>query len=180
MKRVVLNLLPLTLTLALAATAAGAAAPAAPGDLADPQGEPGVGPMFGPGHGGPPGMGGHHGPGGPPFERDLFPPDLVLHNQTALGLSDEQISAIKKLLNEMHPRILDLQTNLDRVTERLGGILKSSRIDETAALSAADEAMGLETQIKKTHLTLLVRLKNLLTEEQQIKLRDLRASLPRP
>src|SRR5436309_8124477 len=117
MKRLTLTLLNLTVALAATAATAAVAPVAAAGDLADPQGEPGAGPMFGPGHGGQPGSGGHHGPGGLPFEKDLFPPDLVLHNQTALGLSDEQISAIKKLLNETHPRILDLQTNLDRVTE---------------------------------------------------------------
>lgn len=114
-------------------------------------------------------------PGGPPpFERHLFPPDLVLHNQLALGLSEEQLTAIKRLLKETQGRVVELQADLARVTERLSGILAPSRVDEAAALSASDEAMRLESFVKREHLALLVRVKNLLTEEQQETLRSLR------
>lgn len=122
-----------------------------------------------------PGGPGGGAPGGPPpFERHLFPPDLVLHNQLALGLSEEQLTAIKRLLKETQGRVVELQADLARVTERLSGILAPSRVDEAAALSASDEAMRLESFVKREHLALLVRVKNLLTEEQQETLRNLR------
>jgi hypothetical protein len=122
-----------------------------------------------------PGGPGGGAPGGPPpFERHLFPPDLVLHNQLALGLSEEQLTGIKRLLKETQGRVVELQADLARVTERLGGILAPSRVDEAAALSASDEAMRLESFVKREHLALLVRVKNLLTEEQQETLRNLR------
>ena len=37
--------------------------------------------------------------------------------------------------------------------------------------------MRIETEIKKTHLAMLIRLKNLLTQEQQTKLREM---MPEP
>jgi hypothetical protein len=114
-------------------------------------------------------------PGGPPpFTRHLFPPDLVLHNQLSLGLSQEQLIAIERLLKETQGRVVELQAHLAHVTERLGGILALSRVDEAAALSASDEAMRLESFVKREHLALLVRAKNLLAEEQQETLRNLR------
>jgi hypothetical protein len=41
-------------------------------------------------------------------------------------------------------------------------------------LAQADKVMNLEREIKKTHLSLLVRIKNLLTAAQQEKLTALR------
>lgn len=140
-----------------------------------PRGAPGAGPMM---HGGP----GPHGPGGPHgppgLDRNLFPPDLVLRHQIALGLTEEQIATMKRLLQEGHARMVEIQTDLARATERMAQVLEPSRVDEAAALAAGEDAMRLEAQMKKTHLSLAIRVKNLLTEEQQEKLRSLRPAPP--
>jgi len=121
------------------------------------------------------GPGGPGGPGGPPeFRKHLFPPELILHNQLALDLTEEQLTAIKKSLYETQSRVIDLKADLARVTERLNGVLEPSRVDESAALAAAEDAMRLESRVKQEHLALLIRVKNLLTEEQQETLRDMR------
>ena len=121
---------------------------------------------------------GHPGPArgfhAPPMDDNLFPPDLLLSNQIAIGLSDDQVAAIKKALNETHPKVIDVQTSLQRVTEQLGDQLESPRIDEGAALGLASQAMDLEKQIKTAHMSLLIRVKNLLTPEQQEKAKALR------
>ena len=121
---------------------------------------------------------GHPGPArgfhAPPMDDHLFPPDLLLSNQIALGLSDDQVSSIKKALNETHPKIIDVQTSLQRVTEQLNDQLEAPRVDEGAALALAGQAMDLEKQIKTAHMSLLIRVKNLLTPEQQDKAKALR------
>lgn len=132
----------------------------------------------GPGRpGGPRGL---HGMGmqGGGFEQSLFPPELVLHNQIAIGLTDDQTAQIKKLLSETHARMTDLQVDLQRAAERVRGVLEPARVDEAAAIAAAEQTMAIESQLKKTHLTLLVRIKNILTEEQQTKLAALRPQRP--
>lgn len=130
--------------------------------------------------------GGHPGPhdGRPPHghgehlvPHHLFPPEAVLKNQMNLDLSDEQLQSIKKLLNETHARVLDVQMELHRATEALNRALEPSEVDESAVLAAAEEAMGLEKQVKKAHLELMVRIKNLLTADQQAKLKEI---LPPP
>jgi len=108
------------------------------------------------------------------FERNLFPPELILSNQEALGLTDDQIAAMKKLLNETHARTLDIHVDLQRATERLNRAVAPAKVDEAAALAAADQAMALEAQVKRAHLALMIRIKNLLTEEQQTKAAELR------
>lgn len=122
--------------------------------------------------------GGHPGPArgfhGPPMDENLFPPDLLLSNQIALGLSDDQVAAIKTALGETHPKVIDVQTRLQRVAEQLDGQLEAPRVDEAAALNLASQAMDLEKQIKTAHMSLLIRVKNLLTPEQQEKARALR------
>ena len=153
----------LVAVLALAAATTLAAAQGGP----PPMGGPG-----GRGHMG--GMGGPGGPGGPMFERNLFPPELILSNQEALGLTDDQIAAMKKLLNETHARTLDIHVDLQRATERLNRAVEPAKVDEAAALAAADQAMALEAQVKRAHLALMIRIKNLLTEEQQTKAAELR------
>jgi Spy/CpxP family protein refolding chaperone len=53
-------------------------------------------------------------------------------------------------------------------------------VDEAAALGLADQAMRIETEIKKNHLAMLIRLKNLLGPEQQAKLREMMPQRSRP
>ena len=53
-------------------------------------------------------------------------------------------------------------------------LLEQSPVDETAVLAQADKVMGLEREVKKAHLSLLVRIKNLLTDAQRAKLTELR------
>jgi Spy/CpxP family protein refolding chaperone len=107
------------------------------------------------------------------MEHNLFPPELILMNQVALGLSTEQVDAVKKQVGDTHSRVLDVQVDLHRVTEQLHTALEPPKVDESAVLALASQAMDLEKKIKAAHLTLMIRVKNLLTAEQQEKARDL-------
>ena len=132
---------------------------------------------LGGGPGGKPGMGGHRmgGPGmGGSMDHNLFPPEFVLQNQLALGLSAEQVVAIKKQIVETQGRLLDAKIELGRVTEQLRAALEGAKVDETAALNLAGQAMDLEKQVKTAHLGLMIRVKNVLTEQQQDKARTLK------
>jgi Spy/CpxP family protein refolding chaperone len=139
--------------------------------VAGPGGGPGSGP------GGKQGMGGHRMGGagmGGSMEGNLFPPEFVLMNQVALGLSNEQVAAIKKQVGDTQGRLLDAKVDLSRVTEQLRAALEGAKVDEAAALNLAAQAMDLEKQVKTAHLGLMIRVKNTLTEEQQDKARALR------
>ena len=114
-------------------------------------------------------------PMGPPaFLQELFLPGLVMEHQRDIGLTAEQRDAITKEMTATHQKVLELRWGLEEKSEALRKLLAENKIDEKAALARAAEVMDIERQMKQAHLTLLIRLKNHLTAEQQQKLAELR------
>jgi len=113
-------------------------------------------------------------PGGDPIGSKLFPPELVMANQAELGLDDRQRETILKELERAQAQFPRLQWQLQAASQQLGKLLDATQVDEAKALAQASEVMKLETEIKRTHLTLLIRIRNALTEAQRAKLQALR------
>jgi len=89
-----------------------------------------------------PGM--HHrgGPGemmGHLMEFGLFPPDFVLKNQTALGLSDKQILAITKDVGATHDKFQSMRDGIQPLAEQLHQMLSQDKVDEAAAVALASQ-----------------------------------------
>ena len=114
-------------------------------------------------------------PMGPPaFLNELFLPGLVMGHQRDIGLTPEQRDAITKEMTATHQKVLELRWGLEEKSDALRKLLAENKIDEKTALARAAEVMDIERQMKQAHLTLLIRLKNQLTPEQQQKLAELR------
>ena len=111
-----------------------------------------------------------------PIEERLFPPELVMRHQEAIALRGEQREALIAEVQQLQSDVVPLQFELSEATEKLAQLLGGSRIDEARALAQVDQIQSVEAQVKKRHLTLLIRIKNLLTDEQQGKLEELRRS----
>lgn len=122
----------------------------------------------------PPGPGGPPGPGEDPIGSKLFPPELIMSHQQELGVDDKQRAAMIKEIEKAQSHILQVQWQLQAVTEQLGKLLDAPRIDEAKSLAQADKVMQLEREVKRAHLGLLIRIKNLLTDTQRAKLHELR------
>jgi len=114
------------------------------------------------------------GHGEDPIARALFPPEMIMHHQAALGINEKQRTAIIKEVEKAQSQILQLQWKLQAAAEQLVKLLEAPRIDEAKALEQSDKVMGIERQVKRTHLGLLIRIKNLLTDAQRAKLSELR------
>jgi len=112
-------------------------------------------------------------PGDDPIARLLFPPDKVLGHGQEIGLDDTQRQSIRGELQKAQARFLDLQLDMQPEAERMMQLLKERPVDETKVLAQADRVMSLEHDVKKTQLTLLIHIKNLLTPEQQAKMTEL-------
>ncbi|MEE8277357.1 MAG: periplasmic heavy metal sensor [Thermoanaerobaculia bacterium] len=118
------------------------------------------------------------GPGGHKrdrFEESVFAPDLVMSHQGEIGLRSDQKQALIEELQRTQADLVPLQFEMSEAGERLERLLGVPRVDEDEALAAAERVMQLESEIKRRHLTLMIRIKNLLTEEQQAELRRLRS-----
>lgn len=104
----------------------------------------------------------------------LFTPELVMQHQGEIGLRPEQRTTITRAIGEFQGKVLDLQWRMQESAARLATLLGKPSIDQAAALAQVDEVLGLEREVKRAQLTLLILLKNTLTPEQQGKLEQLR------
>ncbi|MEA2604137.1 MAG: hypothetical protein QOF89_5129 [Acidobacteriota bacterium] len=114
-------------------------------------------------------------PGDDPIGKYLFPPELVMQHSQDLGLDERQRTAVKENVQKAQSKFLDLQWQLQEESQKMVRLLQARPVDEAAVLAEADKLLALERDIKHTQLSLLVRLKNLLSESQQAKLMALRS-----
>jgi Spy/CpxP family protein refolding chaperone len=117
-------------------------------------------------------------PAADPIGGKLFPPELVMEHQAELGIDDRQREAILKELERAQAQFPRLQWQLQAASQQLSRLLDAPQVDEAKALAQAGEVMKLETEIKRAHLTLLIRIRNTLTEAQRAKLQALRRTGP--
>ncbi|MFQ5641159.1 MAG: Spy/CpxP family protein refolding chaperone [bacterium] len=115
-----------------------------------------------------------------PIEAHVFPPELVMQHQQILSLSAEQKSTLKKEIRSAQSKFTDLQWDLEDEMETFLSLLSQERIDEQQAITQLGKVLELETQIKRTHLTLAIRIKNVLTPEQQAKLQEIKKKSRQP
>lgn len=108
-----------------------------------------------------------------PFAGNLFPVELIMQHQQALALSEEQKNFIKAELRKTQARLTELQWDVQDGMEKLTTLMKQDEVDEAQALTQLDKVLGVEREIKRTHIGLLIRLKNKLTPEQQTRLREI-------
>ncbi len=112
-----------------------------------------------------------------PFGENLFPPELVMQHQQAIGLTEEQRNFIKAEIQKAQTRFTELQWQLQNEVETMVSLVKEQRADEQQVLDQLDRILNLEREIKRTHFTLIVRIKNRLTPEQQARLREIKNKL---
>ena len=109
-----------------------------------------------------------------PIKQLLFKPELIMKHRAELDLDPDQQATLKAELQRTQATVFDLKWQMREESEALAEILKQTPIDETELLEQAGKVMTLEQQIKKTHLVLLARLKNMLTERQVAMLKEFR------
>jgi Spy/CpxP family protein refolding chaperone len=105
----------------------------------------------------------------------LFSPDLVMARQNEIGLSDAQKTYLRAEILKSQTRFTELQWQLQDAMEGLTGLLKQPKTDEGQVTAQLDKVLATEREIKRAQITLLVRIKNDLTTEQQRRLQTLRS-----
>lgn len=112
-------------------------------------------------------------PGPDPIAQNLFPPEMVMHHRQALALTEEQKAAIKDEVMKASARFSDLQWQMQDEIETMAGLTKGANVDEQRVLAELDKILAIEREVKRTQLTLSIRIKNKLTSEQQTKLLEI-------
>jgi Spy/CpxP family protein refolding chaperone len=121
---------------------------------------------------------GQRGPGSGPapddFGRNFFPPELVMQHQSEIGLQDSQRAALASAIQQAQSKFTDVQWKLSAEGEKMGRLLQPAQVDETQVLEEVDRILALEREMKRTQISLMVRIKNTLTPAQQAKLAEIR------
>ena len=110
-----------------------------------------------------------------PIAEQMFAPELILRHQRAIGLSEAQKNALVADVKRTQAHLIDVQWELQRVADPLVDLLGKERPDEAQALAQLDKVLAVERDVKRSQLGLAIRLRNLLSAEQQRQLRELRA-----
>lgn len=117
-------------------------------------------------------------PAGDPLARFLYPPELVMAHQEAIGLTDKQRSAIQDAVKDAQGRVVDIQFKMSAEMEKLQHLLQIFTPDEPKVLDEVNRVLTLERDMKLVQMTLMVRIKSQLTERQQGLLDQMRNSAP--
>ncbi len=108
------------------------------------------------------------------LERNFFRPEMILRYYDELSLSNEQLKTIKEIVLSTQSRHHELDWDLKLSTKTLADSLEAEKLSEEQVMKQLDKILALENEIKKNHLRAAIQLKNLLTSEQQAKLRSIR------
>ena len=100
------------------------------------------------------------------FKGKLFAPNIILEHQDELGLSKEQFTAIRAAVVEVQSNVAEHEWDLREAYQRVLSDLDDSPIDEGKVLENVEAALLAENQVKKMQVAMLIKLRNLLTEEQ--------------
>ena len=109
-----------------------------------------------------------------PIGQSFFAPEMVIQHQEAIGLSAEQKDYFKTEIRAAQLKFTELQWKLQDEMEKLVTLIKQPRADEQQVLAQLERVLAAEREIKRQQVTLLVRIKNKLTPDQQAKLSELR------
>ncbi|GEM_PF-842099 len=122
-------------------------------------------------------QGGPQMPQGRSWNEDFFQADLIMQNQQSLGLSEEQKTAIKEIMKKSISDFTELQWQQCAEQEAMSSLSRQEKVDEEKTIAQLDKLLNIENQIKKLQLSTLIKVKNLLTAEQQRKLRFMRSPM---
>ena len=95
-------------------------------------------------------------------------------------LGSEQKTYVRDEIRKAQTQFTDAQWQLQDATEIMSSLLEQSPVDEQQVLDQLEIVLDAERKIKRTQLTLMIRIKNNLTPEQQARLQELRPKAPPP
>jgi hypothetical protein len=100
------------------------------------------------------------------FKGKLFAPNIILEQRAELNLTKEQFTAIRAAVVEVQSGVAEHEWDMQEAYQALMFELDKRPVSETEVLRHAGTALLAENEVKKKQMVMLVRLKNLLNDEQ--------------
>lgn len=90
-----------------------------------------------------------------------------------IGLTDAQRASIEANMRSADQTFRTLQVQLQSAINTMAQQLHPARVNQAQVLNQLDKVLGTERSIKRTQLGLMIQIKNVLTADQQARLRKL-------
>ena len=108
------------------------------------------------------------------FAKHLYPPELVMQNQARIKVTEAQRNAILAEIYKLQATAAQVQWRVADESEKLNELLARETVPEADVLAQAERMMGFEVAVKRAQLSMLIRIRNILTPEQRGMLQELR------
>ena len=112
-----------------------------------------------------------------PVEGDMFSPDMIMQHQRELALTDAQKTFLREVIQRTTTRFNELRWQVADAMEALHETMKGNSVNEQLALSQLDKVLDGEREIKRLNMEMLIKIKNQLTTDQQMKLQTMRNTI---
>jgi Spy/CpxP family protein refolding chaperone len=108
------------------------------------------------------------------FSQHLFAPELIMQNQSRLRITEPQREVILQEITKVQTAATQAQWRVSDEAEKLNDLLSREGASEADILAQAERMMNWEEAVKRAQLSMLIRIRNVLTSEQRTMLRELR------
>lgn len=100
------------------------------------------------------------------WEQNLFPPELVMRHRAALELTEKQRSELIVVIQQFQAAMVPVEWELQDAKLELEKILAMYPTPQKEVEQALDNVFIHEAQIKRRHILMLVKVKNVLNQKQ--------------
>jgi hypothetical protein len=115
-----------------------------------------------------------------PMRESLFPPDFVMRNAQQIGLTELQRESFMAEMRKVEGRFREFDQQIRKEMQVLFDLTKEECPDAEKVLAQLDKVLAAEREMKRTHMALMLGIKNILTPAQQMQLQELRPKPPGP
>ena len=100
------------------------------------------------------------------FKGKLFPPNVVLEHRSELGISREQFTEIRATVVQTQTAIAEHEWDMQEAYTKVLQLLDERPLDEQIVVNHVNDVLLAENQVKILQMVMLVKIRNLLTDEQ--------------
>ncbi len=100
------------------------------------------------------------------FRGKLFPPNVVLEYREELALTKAQYTEIRAAVVAVQAEVAGHEWDLQEAYSRVLNLLDEKPLDESLVTREVTAVLQAENKVKLAQMTMLVKIRNLLTDEQ--------------
>lgn len=104
------------------------------------------------------------------IDKRLFPPELIMRHRSELQLSNEQLKAIREIVDEQSQKVAIAREATDRYRQKVAKLLELAEAEDSSVLKELQTYLTAERDMKLSHFTAMLRIRSVLTAGQRSQL----------